>query len=349
MSRESRFDKLESDIVDALRRAPGVEPSSDLDARILARAHAAVAKPARRPQPIWFSMAAGLVVLVGSGLALRIWQQVEHAPTALDAPPAVSAPTQHPEGASAVPTVAPDAAAGAASEHSVTGRIQARPDAAAGRAVATASQADSELRRESSAETSTLDALDLSAGPASADAVMPSVVPMPKPFPAAPEAPEAMAEPADQPSMAPSAEVMRAPPISDAPAAQAPAQPPASAALQAPAPAKPAAPAEPGAMQTGLAAKSESAKTRAAEDAIAPGRDAGPVSQPELDDNSERKRAEPFDDQRIDTYAVALARVRQAIDAGDLELARRLTVELRREHPDRELPEDLRRLVDRPQ
>jgi RNA polymerase sigma-70 factor (ECF subfamily) len=61
MSRETRFDKLESDIVDALRRAPGAAPSADLDARILARAHAAVAKPAKRPQPIWFSMAAGLV------------------------------------------------------------------------------------------------------------------------------------------------------------------------------------------------------------------------------------------------------------------------------------------------
>ena len=71
----SRFDKLEVEIVDALRRAPGAEPSADLDARILARAHAAV-RPARRTQPRWMSVAAGLVVLVGSGLAVRIWQQV---------------------------------------------------------------------------------------------------------------------------------------------------------------------------------------------------------------------------------------------------------------------------------
>ncbi|HWS28092.1 MAG TPA: hypothetical protein VN259_16135, partial [Xanthomonadales bacterium] len=95
MRPDNRFDRLESDIVDALRRAPGATPSADLDARILARAHAAVSTPKRRPQPIWFSMAAGLVVLVGSGLALRIWQQLEHTPSALDMPAAkVSAPAK---------------------------------------------------------------------------------------------------------------------------------------------------------------------------------------------------------------------------------------------------------------
>ncbi|MGE4072518.1 MAG: hypothetical protein AB7E72_15220 [Lysobacterales bacterium] len=93
MSGNSRFERLENEIVDALRRAPGAEPSADLDARILARAHAAVAKaPQRRSQPRWMSLAAGVVVLVGSGLALRIWQQLEHEPSRLDAPPAVSAP-----------------------------------------------------------------------------------------------------------------------------------------------------------------------------------------------------------------------------------------------------------------
>lgn len=93
MSGQSRFERLENEIVDALRRSPGAEPSADLDARILARAHAAVAKTApRRSQPRWMSLAAGVVVLVGSGLALRIWQQVEHAPNPLDAPPALTTP-----------------------------------------------------------------------------------------------------------------------------------------------------------------------------------------------------------------------------------------------------------------
>jgi hypothetical protein len=91
MSGPNRQERLENEIVEALRRAPGPTPSAELDARILASAHAAVAKVApRRAQPRWLSMAAGLVVLVGSGLALRIWQQVEHAPTALDAPPSIS-------------------------------------------------------------------------------------------------------------------------------------------------------------------------------------------------------------------------------------------------------------------
>lgn len=93
MSGQSRYERLEIEIVEGLRRAPGAEPSSELDARILARAHAAVAKaPMRRSQPRWMSLAAGVVVLVGSGLALRIWQQLEHAPSQLDAPPAASAP-----------------------------------------------------------------------------------------------------------------------------------------------------------------------------------------------------------------------------------------------------------------
>ncbi len=86
MSRDARFDQLEAEIVEALRRAPGVEPSRDMDARIRARAHAAVATTARRSQPRWFAVAAGLMVLVGSGLALRIVQQVERAPGPLGEP-----------------------------------------------------------------------------------------------------------------------------------------------------------------------------------------------------------------------------------------------------------------------
>lgn len=105
MSGQSRFERLETEIVEGLRRAPGAEPSSELDARILARAHAAVAKaPMRRSQPRWMSLAAGVVVLVGSGLALRIWQQLEHAPSQLDAPPAASAPMPQSRAAESIET-----------------------------------------------------------------------------------------------------------------------------------------------------------------------------------------------------------------------------------------------------
>ena len=86
MNRESRFDQLESQIVEALRRAPGSEPSAELDARIRARAHAALQPVRRQTQPRWMALAAGVVVLVGSGLALRIMQQVERAPGGVGAP-----------------------------------------------------------------------------------------------------------------------------------------------------------------------------------------------------------------------------------------------------------------------
>lgn len=89
MSHES----LEQQIVEALRRAPGPEPGAALDAAILARARAAVAQtPRRRPETRWLSLAAGVLVIVGGGLALRIWQQVERMPGPLDAPPSAIAP-----------------------------------------------------------------------------------------------------------------------------------------------------------------------------------------------------------------------------------------------------------------
>lgn len=92
MSSDHRFEALEQQVIEALRRAPGPEPASSLDARILARAHAAVAAPAaRRRGPRWLGLAASLMVLVGSGLALQIWRQLEHAPSPLDAPPARTA------------------------------------------------------------------------------------------------------------------------------------------------------------------------------------------------------------------------------------------------------------------
>ena len=126
MSRDARFDQLEAEIVAALRRAPGVEPSADLDARIRARAHAAVASSARRTQPRWLAVAAGLMVLVGSGLALRIMQQVDRAPSPLDepvqsvpAPAAIESPKR-----AAVATEA-DQAAGEALDEAELARPQA--------------------------------------------------------------------------------------------------------------------------------------------------------------------------------------------------------------------------------
>lgn len=96
MSHES----LEQQIVEALRRAPGPEPGAALDAAILARARAAVTPtPRRSPGTRWLSLAAGVLVIVGGGLALRIWQQVERMPGPLDAPPAATAPAP-PEAAS---------------------------------------------------------------------------------------------------------------------------------------------------------------------------------------------------------------------------------------------------------
>ncbi len=89
MNRDSRFDQLEEQILAGLRSAEGPEPSSDLDARIRARAHAAVAGvsrvPARRAQPRWMGLAAGVVVLVGTGLAIRVSQQVAREPSQVDA------------------------------------------------------------------------------------------------------------------------------------------------------------------------------------------------------------------------------------------------------------------------
>lgn len=354
MSRDNRFDRLESDIVDALRRAPGASPSADLDARILARAHAAVAAPKRRPQPIWLSMAAGLTLLVGSGLALRIWQQVEHAPSALDMPAAkVSAPAKSAADAdsAAGPAVSSTAASG---EDSVHQRQQEAPvleekrSELARSAPMAASRAPEqqalELRHENLAGAAAKleSASGLAASPELPDQILDAAPKpaAPRPFPA---------EPAPIVATAPAATMA----IEQAPAREAPAELPA------------APPAE-------IAAAPVAAPAPAA--AVASADDLGvidlakPLSQPGADASSaagiavtgalaggseglaKRDRAEEADqaaaatgeDGPGDVYANRLAAVRKAIAAGDQTQARRLLAELRRQFPQRELPKDLR-------
>ena len=52
---------------------------------------------------------------------------------------------------------------------------------------------------------------------------------------------------------------------------------------------------------------------------------------------------------RVDAYTAGLAALRKALAASDEIEARRLLAQLRREFPDRDLPEDLRSWADRPQ
>ncbi len=351
MSREKRFDKLESDIIDALRRAPGAAPSADLDARILARAHAAVAKPAKRPQPIWFSMAAGLVVLVGSGLALRIWQQVEHAPTALDAPrpaasnqaPAAAAPASSSEDAAA----APIGAAAESRKRDAPARAQA--DTAVFAPVKPAdqlhtAQPGAELRREQALIESKREALnDLTAAPEVADRLLPA--PEARPFPAEPAA--VIPRQQEAPTAASRAPMPTAERIAPAPAppavVAAPAAPPAPATpLPMPAPAPTA-----GIAQASSSAPMQAAKVGASEGAAIAGRDAAAVDEGELDADGERQRT-VVEVAHDEAFSVAVAAVRNAIAAGDVEHARRLAVSLRRDYPQQELPMDVLALVDAP-
>lgn len=359
MSRDTRFDKLESEIVDALRRAPGAAPSADVDARILARAHAAVARPARRPQPIWFSMAAGLVVLVGSGLALRIWQQLERAPSALDAPtpaastpaPPASAPAPFSDDEVLADAVSADGAAADSSERAAPARAQTEAVVVAPAKPAdqpVSDQPGAELRRESGLIESKLEvAPALSASPESADQLLPT--PQARPFPAEP-APVITVEEAS-PATASSAPVAAAEMIAPAAPPPPPAAPPAAGApkpatapppMQAPAPASDA-----GITQPSAVGRAETAKARSMEDAAAAGRDALAPAGPELDSDGERQRA-AAKDPGGDAFALAVAAVREAVAAGDNERARRLANALRRDHPHRELPRDVLALVDAP-
>jgi len=336
MSRETRFDKLESTVVDALRRAPGVEPSADLDRRILARAHAAVAKPAKRPQPIWFSMAAGLVVLVGSGLALRIWEQVERAPSVLDVPPPAASTPVADDGAAAADSVPTDADRERSGEGASPKREQPLPAAApAERRLPT--QPGAQLRRENIATESRLDSLsDLSANAPVADVVMPTAAPAARPFPAEP-APAISAEetaPMAAGIAASSEMVAPAPPAAPPP----PTQPPAAAKV--------------GVARAEAVAELDSAKSRAADGAVAAaaassaGRDFASPTKPVVDEDRERQSETTIEPQSTDHFAIAVAAIRAAVTRGDRSTARTLALALQREYPERELPDDLQALVD---
>lgn len=290
MSRDARFDQLEAEIVAALRRAPGDEPSAELDARIRARAHAAVAATTRRTQPRWLAAAAGLVVLVGSGLALRIMQQVERPPGPLDAPmQSVPAPTAS----------GPQERAGTATEADQT---------------AGAMPADSELVRPPEPdsqvipEATTVAPIQADPEPA-ADKLRSSVGELAAP--AAKAASSAPASPKPEPDSAEQSRMRREPAkpfpaTSDARSEVAPATPIEVAPIAAPpAPAPP--PPPPASMDDGYARESIAADTAAPADAPAP-----PLQE------EAKARSEPFE-----------IRDRDAQPGADSNSARRADAEVR--------------------
>lgn len=317
----SRFDKLEVEIVDALRRAPGAQPSADLDARILARAHAAV-RPARRAQPFWMSVAAGLVVLVGSGLALRIWQQVEHAPTALDAPPATSQPAAPAAVAGgAVPDAermdqaAPTSEADSMASMEAAGPAQERQEAANAVSISTETRRPALLAEPEKARAQSV--------PATADASKPGAD-LARPFPAQAPAPAAAPPPPAEPEPQRAAE----------PAMAAPAAPPAPAAAAAPA-------------VTGAMAKSEALAQPMAEEALAGADDmVGAARSAASTLARDAPEENQLADQAVDPWSLAVEALRQARDAGDDAGARRLLEDLRHDFPQRELPDDLARYAE---
>lgn len=321
----SRFDKLEVEIVEALRRAPGAEPSADLDARILARAHAAV-RPVRRTQPRWMSVAAGLVVLVGSGLALRIWQQVEHAPSALDAPPAAIRPAAPAAEGAAAPDAGQLDQAAPTSEADRMASMEAAGAALERQEAANAVPVNADTRRP--ALLTEPEKSRLQSAPATADAGAPGADPA-RPFPA--QAPLPAAAPAPPPPAEPAPQ-LAAEPVVLAPPAAPPAPAPAATA---------AAPAV-----TGVMAKREALAQPMAEEALAGADDmvgaarsaAGSLAR----DAAESKLA----DQAIDPWTAAIDALRAARDTGDDAAARRVLDGLRRDFPSRALPEDLAAYAD---
>ena len=345
MRPDNRFDRLESDIVDALRRAPGATPSADLDARVMARAHAAVSTPKRRPQPIWFSMAAGLVILVGSGLALRIWQQVEHAPSALDMPaPQASAPAKSAADQDGS-TAGPSSRASAESTQRAKERQQqpaasdqvAKRDASALAASPAANVQSLQARREDLPVSAAK--LEGASGIPATSAIAGEMRDAPdmaaaRPFPAAPEAAVAS-------TPAPS------PPAEPAPARVAPPEMPAAA------PAPPTAIAD----ELGVLDITEPQNQPGADSGKVAGFAATGAAAVSSESLAQRDRVEEADQsapaasasQPVDAYASKLAAVRKALAASDEIEARRLLTQLRREFPDRELPEDLRNWADQSQ
>lgn len=369
MSRDNRLDRLESDIVDALRRAPGAAPSADLDARILAQAHAAVATPRRRGQPVWFSMAAGLVVLVGSGLALRIWQQVERAPSALDMPAAnVNAPAKPAVGQDDAAAGEAARASGAAAELSAQQRQQ-EPVAANGGAHSNAASADSPIVASPTANLQSLQTRrEMPAASTAKLETAPNILaPRPiqemrdasadmaasRPFPASTESvpasttvasalKEAVPERVAQPGFAAAPPVAVAVPsaAAPAPAAEPPARlPPALAEdLGVLDITEPESPNEAAAeMATGIAVTGSVA---GATDALAK-RDRA--------EEADLPTSAPDANGPVDAFAKSLSAIREALAAGDEAKAHRLLTQLRRRFPDRTLPDDLRDWADPPQ
>jgi hypothetical protein len=195
-----RYDALEAEILAALRRAPGPEPSAELDARILARSRrrgGGLLRPSRLT-----AIAATVLVLAGGGVALRLAQQVETVPAALQAPPpAVSADQLDlaaPD-AAAVPALADEDDARDASLGPRTTTI----DAQAKREMAEA-RMQLETQRSLEAATARLEAAEVRAaelqqrlsGDALAPATPPPPAPAPPPAPRAEPATKAISEPA---------------------------------------------------------------------------------------------------------------------------------------------------------
>jgi hypothetical protein len=294
-------------------------------------------------------MAAGLVVLVGSGLALRIWQQLEHAPSALDAPrptassqaPAAAAPASSSDDAAA----APMGAAAESSERDAPARAQAETAVFAPAKPADQprmAQPGTELRREQALIESKQEAMnDLGASPKIADPML--SIPDARPFPAEPAAVITLQE--EAPTAAsrapmPAADRVAPPPPPPAPAAA----PPVWSAPAAPPPAQAPA-ADSDIAQPASAGQIQATKARASEGAAIAGRDAAAADELELDAAGERQRA-AGEVAHDEAFSVAVAAVREAIAAGDVERARRLATELRRDYPQHEFPTDVLALVD---
>jgi len=339
MSGNTRFERLENEIVDALRRAPGAEPSADLDARILARAHAAVAKAGpRRSQPRWMSLAAGVVVLVGSGLALRIWQQLEHEPNRLDAPPAVSAP-------------APMAADQVVDGHFAPGAEKRSAEHAG---FADGSSLDSEAAASPSApaKPAAQQAQPLSPAPQTPSTAASGPTPAAKaddrarrdaqPFPAeaAPKAAAVRQQEtvgqivAPAPTRGPRAEPVTAQKLAPAPASAAPA--PYTVAEEAMAPVSKREgvskeiqrerDASAGAASPRMPAALNGGRDNAASNQLSGATDAPAV----------------MADEAINAFDSIVDEAREALKRGDMDRARHLIQTLRQDYPQRELPQDLR-------
>ncbi len=196
-----QYDALEAQVLAALRRAPGPQPSAELDARILARSKrrgGGWLRPSRLT-----AIAATVLVLAGGGVALRLAQQVDTVPAALQAPPASVDNDAKAEAGQ------PGATASAApAERAVASEDDAR-DASIGPAPMTiddvakrelaAARAQLEAQRSSEAASARREAAEMQAAELwqrlPGDALAPATPPPPARAPAAPP-PSAEPEPA---------------------------------------------------------------------------------------------------------------------------------------------------------